>query len=758
MRGAGQLDGMPLPFSRTNPARQGQSGQPQPQLTVAAPSVSMFSLLANLESTGALRVKESVAASAPAAAATLALAAAGANGRQAESDLGAQVCLLSELDSIVKDVTPKHRVEVEANFDLKAFLSVPELMQDQDGNSDDNHDDNEEDGTDSVMRYVRQFAVDQCAWVCPNGRPHVPQKQQQLASSSTNSAASIIRNNLDNNVLWTVPNEEETDIVSVYKRRRLIWQDGLCSALARLKSCKIDVFYVISAGSRPVPATTSSIASSTAGVVSAGAASVAAVTTGVATSSAMLGSKYAGWNLSGIFCSKKFCSDLLSLTDKAVIPSPSVDGYEEHEEVCILVGVPRSFRQRMKDLGIKPQLITDQATFSSLQAHKERSNGGSGSSSSTSSSSALLSSAALLEKYIEGQSFVISGSAQVALAMDCLTEYFFSTQQAARVTADVPRIVCHKPFAGAVRMPLRLNVTSTFNPALVANDSDFGISSAVSTKDINKSTTNRLLMTGDILPRVITSLAAALVALGKSHHTEAQLPKTMGCELTTADLDQAALAIMLQSAPSSSAPLPLQPSLSSAAAAADAVTSGKNAMVKNPFNIIAVRNQQQQGQTIGGDSAAKVNGDALSQRVKVSPEVDTTPTFRIKIFSHDRFQDFANVCLTPLPQSLKGKRSRSDDHDEGDGLYQRCLNRVEEIYWHASNMPSQSVHAGKRQRRSSGSGAALVGSDVDSLVEFSLALNDPAVTGLSSIEGLELDKKKEIVSIGTGKNYDIYAE
>jgi hypothetical protein len=73
-------------------------------------------------------------------------------------------------------------------------------------------------------------------------------------------------------------------------------------------------------------------------------------------------------------------------------------------------------------------------------------------------------------------------------------------------------------------------------------------------------------------------------------------------------------------------------------------------------------------------------------------------------------------------------------------------------------MPSQSVHAGKRQRRSSESGAALAGSDVDSLVEFSLALNDPAVTGLSSIEGLELDKKKEIVSIGTGKNYDIYAE
>jgi len=378
-----------------------------------------------------------------------------------------------------------------------------------------------------------------------------------------------------------------------------------------------------------------------------------------------------------------------------------------------------------------------------------------------------------LEKYIEGQSFVISGSTQVALTMDCLTEYFFSTQQAARVTADVPRIVCHKPFAGAVRVPLRLNVTSIFNPALMANESDFGVSSAVSTKEINKSTTSRLLMTGDILPRVVTSLAAALVALGKSHHAEARLPKTMGRELTTADLDPAALAIMLQSAPSSSVPLPLQPSLSiaAAAAAAEAVTSGKNAMVKNPFNIIAVRNQQQQqqqqqqGQT-NGDSAVKVNGDALS-RSKVSPEVDTTPTFRIKIFSHDRLQDFANVCLTPLSQALNGKRSRGDDQDVGDGggegvkdgLYQRCLNRVEEIYWHASNMPSQSVHAGKRQRRSSGSGGdGLAGSDVDSLVEFSLALNEPAVTGLSSIEGLELDKKKEIVSIGTGKEYDVYAE
>lgn len=659
----------------------------EPVIAPLKPKINIFNILADIDSKGAMQLQRTVSELSSAAEINP-ISEQSVASSSAMND-GGSTCLLSQLLNTAKDVIPKHKIEVEANFDLKAFLKVPELMQDVSHQPTDGSDD-------PVTSSLSNFAAEQCVWVCPYGRSHVPQK---LSNSSASSSTATIRSHLNNSELWTVPPEENDDIVSAYKRRRLIWQDGICSALERLKKDKMTFFYVLSAG-----------------VCSQNKASADA-------------SKYAGWNLSGFFCSKQYCRELLALADQSVIPNNS----EDQEEVCVLTGVPKSFQKRMLALGIRPVLIADVSTFNSLQAARKRAF--SATYATGLHKQDLTSSAGVLEKSIEGQSFLISGTAQVALAIDCLGEYFFSTTQTTRVSSDVPKIISRMPFAGAVRVPLRCAIL----PNLTVPPS--GTSSAPN--KVAKSAVHRMSLTGDILPSLIPSLAAALVALGLQSHNNDSANEGHACVVTADDLDPAALKSMNQSVLSSSAPVP--PPAAPNAGLTDAV-SLKNVMVKNPFSIVSVRVDDDKK-----DSRVDVN----AQRSSSIDAEGQLPFFRIKLFAQERLVDFSYSCVkNQLAGTGAGAKSNSDPPTV-DGIYHRCLDRLEEVNWQAN---SESWHSNGNERMRNRAGTLKNISQPEVRVEYHLTSSTKTV-GLYSMSESDLqDPLVEVIRIETGKEYDVYAD
>jgi len=393
----------------------------------------------------------------------------------------------------------------------------------------------------------------------------------------------------------------------------------------------------------------------------------------------------------------------------------------------------------MLALGVKPRLICDLATLTALRTHK---------TASSLHKHDFISSAGQLEKSIEGQSFVISGSLQVSLIVDCMLEYYFNTQQVARVVSDVPKIVSRQPFAGAACVPLRCNVVSTSSSVIASSGSassgkSSGNSAFAATRE--RRAAHRMTLTGDILPCHTASLTCALAAVGRWQASSSSFEGLSGggYPITAEDLDSAAMSTLAMAAP---LPISLVGGGNTSSGLIGPVQgSGKNVNLKNPFRFISQRVEQDYKDEVAP-------GDC---------DNSASPTFRIRWFSEDRLLDFSYVCVE-TSQTIKneettagsatkkvrtskaGAATTSEIMQHSEGVYYRCLNRLDQVSWRVGESDPLSIK--------------------DEIVEYILASNNDTnalhnTLGLVSVDASSFDQTpNDITRIDVGKAYDIYAE
>ena len=95
--------------------------------------MSLFAMLASMERSGVFKVSRARHPRAPTSAASArspSTKPTESASTHAHTPTAAATCRISELPSTAHDDVPKCRAEVEANFDLRAFLGAPELMPD----------------------------------------------------------------------------------------------------------------------------------------------------------------------------------------------------------------------------------------------------------------------------------------------------------------------------------------------------------------------------------------------------------------------------------------------------------------------------------------------------------------------------------------------------------------------------------------------------------------------------------------------------
>jgi hypothetical protein len=167
--------------------------------------------------------------------------------------------------------------------------------------------------------------------------------------------------------------------------------------------------------------------------------------------------------------------------------------------------------------------------------------------------------------------------------------------------------------------------------------------------------------------------------------------------------------------------------------------------LKNPFRFISQRVEQDYKDEVAP-------GDC---------DNSASPTFRIRWFSEDRLLDFSYVCVE-TSQTIKneettagsatkkvrtskaGAATTSEIMQHSEGVYYRCLNRLDQVSWRVGESDPLSIK--------------------DEIVEYILASNNDTnalhnTLGLVSVDASSFDQTpNDITRIDVGKAYDIYAE